>query len=201
MSIYSNVCLEMNYNKRNEKVLELNTLYNNCISLQVDRNLNPAITFVNNCFHKHLSLKEFVPGKFRLVNEDDNDIYIILDTLEYKNFNVSAKVNFITDNFKVLRKFNMSNRTGKVKWDIFIIKVKNPFSSNTDIIEYIDTSGSKKYIVLKDGILHHYNRFMFLEKYSQYYIKSKNNEAVKEMMNIIKEDCKNTRFEFNNKVL
>lgn len=169
--LFSNLSLEISLNKRGERVLELCTLYNNCISMQIDRGLNKAITYVGNRFHNKLSLKEFVPGKFRLVNKEDNDIYIILDTLDYKIFNQSAAVNMITDNFEILRDFHMSSRNTKIKWNIMVLKVKDVNRETPSILEYITTCGDKKYIVIDKGRLHHLNLFTFKNYYSAEYLK------------------------------
>lgn len=169
--LFSNLSLEISLNKRGERVLELSTLYNNCISLQVDRNLNSKIQFVKNCFHKHLTLKEFADQKYRLVNEEDDDIYIILDTLDYKIFNQSSKINFISDNFEILRNFHMCNRSHKFYWDLRILKVKDPKKDGISILEYVTTSGEKKYIVIDQGKLKHLNRYTFMILYSAEYMK------------------------------
>ena len=167
--LFTNKCLEISHDKRGNRVLELSNIYNNCISLGVDRHMNDKIKYVNNCFHKHLSLAEFGDNRFRLMNQDDDDIYIILDTLEYKVFTTSAKVNFLDDNFQILRKFNMTNRSNKVAWDIMIIKVKNKDTDKPTVLEYMDTASNKKYIVVKDGRLTHYNKYTFLEHYGDLY--------------------------------
>ena len=169
--LYTNKTLEFTTNKRGEKVLELNSLYGQFISIAVDRNINPNIKSVERKFHKYLTIKEICEGRFRLENKKDDEIYLVIDTLEYKNFNSDTFIQFPEGHnyFKLLKNIKMTDRAGKRKWNIVILKWIKPKSTTVDgkikyeedsIIKYKDTSGTVKYIVIDNkGRLHHTNEY------------------------------------------
>lgn len=157
--LYTNRCLEFNTNKRGEKVLELSSIYGQFIAIGVDRNINPQISLVDRKFHKYLSIEQYAPERFRLINEKDDDIYIILDTSEYKNFNCKSTVEIPVDSnaFEVAKNYHMTSRNGKCEWNILVLKWKK--QETNSVLKWKDTAGVIHYITINPkGRLFHINQ-------------------------------------------
>ena len=153
--LYTNRCLEFNKFK-GRKVLELSSIYGQFISINVDRNMTDKIHTVDRKFYNCLTLTEIGEGKLRLDNKKDDNLYIVLDTSEYKNFNCSSKVEIPEDceAFKVIKNYSMQNRSGYCHWNILIIKY-NPKKNKNAIIKWKDTAGGINFITIdKKGHLH-----------------------------------------------
>lgn len=158
--LYTNTALEFNTNRRGDNVLEISSLYGHFISIGVDRNINPAITFVDRKFHKYLSIDEYTKERFRLINKKDDDIYIVLDTSKYKNFNCNSVIEVPegTNDFTVLKNYHMVSRNNKCQWNIVILKWNKNKLLNS-VLRWKDTSGIIHYITINSkGHLFHINQ-------------------------------------------
>ena len=157
--LYTNRCLEFNKFK-GKKVLEISSVYGQFISINVDKNMTDKIHTVDRKFYNCLTLTEIGNGKLRLDNKKDDDLYIILDTSEYKNFNCNSTIEVPEDceAFDIIKNYSMQNRSGRCKWNILILKF-NPNKNNNSIIKWKDTAGQINFITIdKKGHLYHINK-------------------------------------------
>ena len=158
--LYTNRCLEFNKFK-GKKVLEISSLYGQFISINVDKNMTDKIHTVDRKFYNCLTLTSIGEGKLRLDNKKDDNLYIILDTSEYKNFNCSSTIE-VPENceaFDVIKNYSMQNRSGSCKWNILILKFNKEKNVNS-IIKWKDTAGGINYITIdQKGRLHRVNDY------------------------------------------
>lgn len=146
--LYTNVVLEFSKNSKMEKVLELSNTYGFFVSLKTQENMNEQIKFLAPKFHRLITLKE-VDGKLNVFNEKDDDIYIILDLYDYKNFKENAALSEAEKNhFKILKNFSHHNRNNDCKWNTVILKYTGK-KEDLSILRYKTTGGKINYIVVE----------------------------------------------------
>ena len=149
--LYTNRSLEIIKTKEGRK-LEVSDLYGRPILIDMDKDVSNELISVEGKFHKYLSLKE-EDGKIKLIGKDDEQLYIILDLLDYKCFrNNSLLLKPKGDNsFKTIEYYRTTNRCGKCKWGLHILKA--PENKRFSILKIRATSGTVKYLTIHRGFV------------------------------------------------
>lgn len=147
--IYTNKVLEMSSNNKGRK-LELFTMYPEAIRfLKVNEKVNNKIKFVKDKFNSSLSFD--TKGKFPILIEDKNDdrLFLVLDTLDYKYFNSDGKLySEAGQDYALVYQSKFTNKSRTSSWTISILEVPKYFSQ----IYYMKTtSGADRYITIFEG--------------------------------------------------
>lgn len=147
--LYTNRSLEIISDKKGRK-LEVTGLYDRPVLLEIDKDVSDRLISVEGKFHRFLSLKE-ENGKLKLVKEKDGKLYLILDLLDYKCFRNNSLLLKPkgTNDFEALRYYRTTNRCGRCKWGLHILKA--PKNKDFSILKIRATSGKEKYLTIYKG--------------------------------------------------
>lgn len=148
--LYTNRGLEIIENE-NDRKLELINMYDKKVLIPIDKRVSDKLLMVQGKFHKFLSLEED-NGNLKLVNRKDNDLYLILDLLDYKCFQRNSVLLTLKGDtgFETLRYFRTNNRCNRCTWGLHVLKApKREFS----ILKIFTTSGTEKYLTIYKGFI------------------------------------------------
>lgn len=166
--LYTNRGLEI-IKEHGERKLEVIDMYGRRIEdIHIDKNVSNELISVQGKFHENLSLREY-NGELTLINKKEDDIYIILDLLDYKCFqrnSVLLKLKGDTG-FDTIRYYRTSNRCGRCKWGLHILKTpKRDFS----ILKIYTTSGNEKYLTIYKSFIKLHSKESLLKYIEEYNI-------------------------------
>lgn len=158
---YTNRGLEIIEKKKERKLEILDTYGKTLEEIHVDKGVSDKMISIHGKFHNNLSL-EFNKNGITLVNKKDEDIYIVLDLLDYKCFQRnSVLLKLKGDNgFESLKYHRTANRCGRCKWGLHILKApKREFS----ILKMYTTSGNEKYLTIYKNFVMLHSKGTLLE--------------------------------------
>lgn len=148
--LYTNRSLEI-IEENGRRKLEISNLYNREISIPIDKKVSEKLISVQGKLHKYLSLES--NGRYlKLTNKNEEDLYIILDLLDYKCFRRNSVLLTLKGDkgFKTLRYYRTVNRCDKCRWGLHILEApKREFS----ILKMYGTSGIEKYLTIYRGFI------------------------------------------------
>ncbi len=173
--LYTNRGLEI-IKKGDDRILEILDMYGNRLEeIYIDKKVSNQLISVQGKLHENLSLK-VDNNKITLVNEKDDNIYVILDLLDYKCFqrnSVLLKLKGDTG-FDTIKYFRTSNRCDRCKWGLHILKApKREFS----ILKMYSTSGSEKYLTIYKTFIMLHSKESLLKYINNYNIDFKLDES------------------------
>lgn len=157
--IYTNKELEIAKNEKGGKVIELSSLYGTQVCFGIDNKITDYINKIDDKFHRFLTVTKTKEGFVMITNKKDDDLYLILDTLDYKYFDTNGRIYATSeDSFgEVVLTVTTHNRSNTCNWELSIFKVKN--KKDVNLFKMQLTSGLVKYVSIYNGfvMLHNEN--------------------------------------------
>lgn len=147
--LYTNVELEIVESSKG-RVVELIDIYGHKLDeIKLDNKISNKLISINDKLHDNLSIHVDENNRINIVNEYNDDIYVILDLLDYKCFRknsilLKSKDDKKITNENIIRYYRTSDRSGKCKWAIHIFKLPR---RDFTVLKMITTSGKERYLV------------------------------------------------------